>query len=99
MRRRDDDAGLPNVDADARSMPDLELALLRRALHALGAAAESCGRCGRRPLIGERVYAHPRLGALCELCRAIDGVRAESHVVHGPEFGHTIKLVDQRPAA
>jgi hypothetical protein len=83
----------------ARDMPDLELALLRRGVDALGSAAESCERCGRRPLIGERIYAHPRLGLLCELCRASDGERTESHVVHGPEFGHTIKLLDRRPAA
>ena len=83
----------------ARPMPDLELALLRRGVDALGSAAESCARCGRRPLIGERVYVHPRLGVHCELCRTADGVPTESHVVHGPEFGHTIKLLDQRTAA
>jgi hypothetical protein len=89
----------PAGEVEARTMPDLELALLRRGVHALGSAAESCARCRRRPLIGERVYSHPRLGVLCELCREVDGVGAESHVVHGPEFGHTIRLLDQRPAA
>lgn len=80
-------------------MPDLELALLRRGVGELTASSEACGRCRRRPLIGERVYAHPRLGVICELCRAADGTRSESHVVRGPEFGHTIKLVDHRSPA
>ena len=33
----------------------------------------------------------------CELCRALDpelGLR--SHLVHGPEFGHTMRLTDRR---
>jgi hypothetical protein len=33
----------------------------------------------------------------CELCRALDPDRQlESRIVHGPEFGHTIRLTDRR---
>jgi hypothetical protein len=40
-------------------------------------------------------------GALvCELCRALrDETPRYSHVVHGPEFGHTMRITDQRAAA
>jgi hypothetical protein len=87
------------METSDRPMPELELALLRRSVDAIGAALEKCGRCRRRPLIGERVYPHPRLGLLCELCRSVDGAQEQPRRVHGPEFGHTIRVLDQRPAA
>jgi hypothetical protein len=92
------------MSEDIRPMPDLELALLRRGVDELAASSQACGRCRRRPLIGERVYAHPRLGVICELCRLELGARSEgqasgeSRIVRGPEFGHTIRLVDRRAA-
>jgi hypothetical protein len=89
-------ANCTGMEENLREMPELELALLRRGVDALGASSEQCGRCGRRPLIGERVYAHPRLVVICELCAQHDGAHGEAHVVHGPEFGHTIRLIDRR---
>ncbi len=87
------------MEALDRPMPELELALLRRSVDAIGATLERCGRCQRRPLVGERVYPDPRLGLLCELCSKPDGARGEPRRVHGPEFGHTLRLLHQRPAA
>ncbi len=79
-------------------MPELELALLRRGVSDLTDECERCGRCHRRPLIGERVYVYESGSVLCELCRAVEPVLpADSHIVHGPEFGHTMRIIDQRP--
>jgi len=78
---------------------DLERALLRRGVVQRAAHLERCGRCRRTPLIGERVYVYEREAVRCELCRA-DERRAplESHVIHGPEFGHSMRIGDQRAA-
>ena len=36
----------------------------------------------------------------CELCRSRQGLFAlETRIVHGPEFGHTMRITDQRAAA
>jgi hypothetical protein len=87
-----------SMRAIARAMPELELALLRRSVHELGEASECCGRCQRRPLVGERMYEYESGKVLCELCRdAQRAAPASSHLVHGPEFGHTLRLIDQRP--
>jgi len=83
-----------------REMPDLELALLRRGLHDLARHCERCRHCGRSPLIGERVWELESGAILCELCR--DPRRdagADSRTIHGPEFGHTMRITDQRAAA
>ncbi len=83
-----------------RDRQDLELALLRRGLDELAAGFERCRCCRRSPLIGERVYTYPSGAILCELCR--DQQRdapAASRVVHGPEFGHTMRITDHRAAA
>jgi len=80
--------------------PDLELALLRRGMELRDAEQERCGECGRTPLIGERVYVYDARAVLCELCRALSGAApAGWRVVHGPEFGHTMKLADRRGRA
>lgn len=84
----------------AHPSPELELALLRRGVSDLEAHAVRCGHCRRHPLIGERVYGYESGAVLCELCRALEPTRhISSQLVHGPEFGHTMKIVDQRPAA
>lgn len=81
-------------------MPALELALLRRGVDELAAGCERCGHCGRTPLVGERVYVYESGTMLCELCRAVD-VRqpVTSRLMHGPEFGHTMRITDHRAAA
>ena len=36
---------------------------------------------------------------LCELCRALEPEPPlSSGIVHGPEFGHTMRITDQRAA-
>jgi hypothetical protein len=81
-------------------MPDLELALLRRGVDDLTAGRERCEHCHRTPLIGERVYVYDSGAIACELCRALDAETPRgSRTVHGPEFGHTMRLTDQRRAA
>jgi hypothetical protein len=84
----------------AREMQDLELALLRRGVDAMTADSERCGRCRRSLLIGERVFEYPSGAALCELCANRDHTApSASHVVHGPEFGHTLRIIDRRHRA
>ena len=88
------------MDVFVRDMPDLELALLRRGVGELSAGCERCHRCHRTPLVGERVYVCAPDSILCELCR--DAERDEplaSRIVHGPEFGHTMRASDHRAAA
>jgi hypothetical protein len=79
---------------------DLELALLRRSVDALSAGCERCAQCRRTPLIGERVYVYDSGTVRCELCRALHREHPlASRVVHGPEFGHTMRITDRRAAA
>ncbi len=100
-------AGLPRagpkntfVSASARDMLDLELALLRRGLDERLAGSECCTCCRRTPLVGERVYIYESGTIACELCRARQSdVPQHDRIVHGPEFGHTMRITDQRTAA
>jgi hypothetical protein len=86
------------MDAEVRDMPDLELQLMRRGLDDMAAASERCGRCDRTPLVGEHVHVYDDR-VLCELCRELERRPPVSiRPVHGPEFGHTMKL-RARPAA
>lgn len=83
-----------------REMPELELALLRRGLDDLAAGCERCEHCHRTPLIGERVYVYESGSILCELCRDLHrDAPHTSRMVHGPEFGHTLRITDHRAAA
>jgi hypothetical protein len=84
-----------------REMDELELALFKRGVDQRLAGVERCSSCGRTPLIGERVYPLDERGAVaCELCRALAAGRGlDSRLVHGPEFGHTIRILDHRQAA
>ncbi len=83
-----------------RDMPKLELELLRRGVDELSTCLERCARCRRTPLVGERVYGYESGAILCELCRALElGQPVFSRLVHGPEFGHTLKIRDHRKAA
>jgi hypothetical protein len=80
-------------------MPELELALLRRGVEHFSAELVCCENCRRHPLIGERVYGYSSGAVLCELCRTVESAApASSRLVHGPEFGHTMKIIDQRSA-
>ncbi len=88
------------MNPSVRDMPDLELALLRRGVDELTAGREHCAKCRRTPLIGERMYAYAGGMTLCELCRVLHRDPPLSwNLVHGPEFGHTMRLSDHRAAA
>jgi hypothetical protein len=85
--------------ASVHDIPDLELALLRRGVDQRDAGRERCRQCDRTPLVGERVYVYESGTMLCELCRkAQRDAPTDSRLVHGPEFGHTIKMTDRRAA-
>lgn len=89
----------PVVQASDNGTPELELALLRRGVGLRDADQERCAGCERTPLVGETVYLDDRGMVFCELCRALEPVPPrESRVVHGPEYGHTMKLSDHRAA-
>ena len=82
-----------------RELQDLELALLRRGVGDLVAERVHCDRCQRTPLVGERMYAYAAGKTLCELCRALEATAPDhADVVHGPEFGHTLRIIDRRAA-
>ncbi|MBV9607783.1 MAG: hypothetical protein JO027_21900 [Solirubrobacterales bacterium] len=80
--------------------PELQVALVRRAVDHCDAVRERCHGCRRTPLVGERVYFDEAGTVYCELCRALEGpeVATESRIVHGPEFGHSMWLTDRRVA-
>ena len=80
--------------------PELEIALLREGVGRRDAVQERCCGCHRTPLVGETVYVRGHDEVFCELCRALEkDPPRESRVVHGPEFGHTMKLTDRRHRA
>jgi hypothetical protein len=77
--------------------PKLEIALLRRSISGIAAAAERCGRCERGLLLGERVYEYATGEIRCELCRGREHSDPEqSRRIHGPALGHSIRIVDRR---
>ncbi|HEY2769558.1 MAG TPA: hypothetical protein VGI87_03280 [Solirubrobacteraceae bacterium] len=88
------------MDVPTRDQEDLELALLRHGVDVLSAESERCAKCHRTPLIGERVYTYGSGVVMCELCRVeMPEAPTESRLIHGPEFGHTMRIVDQRAVA
>lgn len=93
-------ANLTAMPASGDAIPELELALLRRGVDDMAACCERCQRCRRTPLIGERVYVYASGAIACELCRALhQEAPIDSRMVHGPEFGHTMRITDHRAAA
>lgn len=77
--------------------PALELALLRRSLGGIADRCERCQRCQRSMLVGERIYEYAGGHVVCELCRHRERADPdEMRTVHGPEFGHTLKIIDRR---
>jgi hypothetical protein len=72
----------------------LERHLLRRGLSHLAADRHSCARCGRTPLVGERVHSYEREhGIVCDLCRPRHrGQPDASELVRHSELGHTVRL-------
>jgi len=88
------------MDSVQDAISALERALLRRGVDQMAAQSERCARCRRTPLIGERVYAYDSGVLVCELCRALERrPPVSSRLVHGPEFGATLRITDRRTAA
>jgi hypothetical protein len=87
------------MSTTSREMPELELALLRRGVEEIAAVCDRCERCRRTALIGEQVHEYASGIVLCELCRALERSQpVASRTVHGPEFGHTLRILDRRGA-
>jgi hypothetical protein len=92
-------AELGSMAGTLRDMLDLELGLLRRGLDERLAGSERCSYCRRTPLVGEHVYVYESGTTACELCRGAQrDAPVRARMVHGPEFGHTIRVIDQRAA-
>lgn len=80
-------------------MSALERALLRRGMSERTARREVCAVCRRAPLVGERVYRADSGVILCELCRPRElELPMRCSIIHGPEFGHTLRVSDKRAA-
>jgi hypothetical protein len=80
-----------------RDLRGLEGQLLRRSVDRLSHGRERCDHCHRTPLVGERVYLYEAGRMLCELCRALRPQEpVSSRLVHGPAFGHAVRITDQR---
>jgi hypothetical protein len=87
------------MSANERETDDLELALLKRGVDERVAGSERCERCHRTPLIGERIYYYEHGTMICELCRAAQReAPLSSGLMHGPAFGHTMRITDRRAA-
>jgi hypothetical protein len=90
---------MSDPDYPDQADPELQLALVRSAVGRRDADRERCRGCRRTPLIGERVYLDEGGVLYCELCRALEPEPVlRSQIVHGPEFGHTMRLTDHRAA-
>jgi hypothetical protein len=77
----------------------LELALLRRSLGDIAGQVEHCNCCHRALLIGERVYEYDTGELRCALCRDRERrTPSRSRTVHTAAHGHSIRVLDQRPA-
>jgi len=88
------------TNSTASDTAELEIALLRRSIGDLEAVVERCGNCHRAMLIGERVYEYGSGAILCALCRDRAVPRpVGSRRIHGPAFGHSIRVIDQRASA
>jgi hypothetical protein len=84
-------------EVPTRHMPLLQLALLRRSMSAHAEDSERCAHCRRMALSGERVFICGPDRIVCELCVGFESEPpGESRLVHGPELGHTIRIVDRR---
>ena len=94
-----EDIPISTGDHISREVQDLERALLRGGIDERTAERERCASCERTPLIGERVYRYAHGELVCELCRTRElGPHVAIELVHGPAFGHTIRIIDQRAA-
>jgi hypothetical protein len=58
---------------------------------------EECARCRRTLLVGEHVHVYDGERIVCDLCRTFElSSPLRERLVHGPAFGNTIRIIDQR---
>jgi hypothetical protein len=58
---------------------------------------ESCAHCRRTLLVGEHVQVYADERIVCDLCRTFElQAPVRERLVHGPAFGNTIRIIDQR---
>jgi hypothetical protein len=78
-------------------MPPLQIALLQRSMDEHTRTGDLCDRCQRTVLTGEHVFLCTGQRIVCELCIGFEPEPPlETRLVHGPELGHTIRIVDKR---
>jgi hypothetical protein len=81
------------MDASVSELLELEL------IDDLAAEFERCHRCRRTLLVGEQVHVYDAERTVCDLCRSLEREPpATVRPVHGPAFGNTIRIIDQRSA-
>jgi hypothetical protein len=81
------------MEASIQELVELELLAWSEEL-------EHCARCRRTMLVGEHAYVYDGDRTVCELCAQLERERPRRvHLVHGPAFGHTIRVVDRRKRA
>jgi hypothetical protein len=58
---------------------------------------EHCASCRRALLVGEPVHIYEGERVVCDICRSSELTSPlRVRLVHGPAFGHTIRIIDQR---
>lgn len=58
---------------------------------------EDCSSCRRTMLLGEPVHVYEGERLVCDICRSFECTSPlRVRHVHGPAFGHTIRIIDQR---
>jgi hypothetical protein len=58
---------------------------------------EQCATCRRTLIVGEHVHVYDGERIVCDLCRTFEGESAQhQRIAHGPAFGNTIRIIDQR---
>jgi hypothetical protein len=58
---------------------------------------EHCVRCRRTLLVGEPVHVYENERIVCDICRSFELTSPlRVRLVHGPAFGQTIRIIDQR---
>jgi hypothetical protein len=80
-----------------QSVTEIEAALVRRSVGALGAGRPNCVHCHRTPLVGEAVHVYSTPGGddvVCELCRPRRTAEPDrTVVVRSPEGAGTVRPV------
>ena len=98
----EEDMDLPPEEVDLREVPNfkmplLQIALLRRSGVKREETFDRCAHCQRSLLAGEHMFVCDPGRIVCELCVGLEPeMPREARLVHGPEFGNTIRIVDRR---